>query len=202
MMVYGLVGGIAAGKSTVSNFLSFRHMPVFDYDLEIHNLYEAKSERGELLYKTILDLLPEAVANCHIDRAYMSNWFFGNPDADIANRINGEIMFHMECAVAEWLAEHRWKTDTRVVILDVPPMYSIGWNRYCDDLIFVDCPLECRIERALARPNMTRDKLDRILELQKDYPAMRARSRFIIDTSGTLEETHDQLETIILDITE
>lgn len=199
MKVLGLTGGIGMGKSTVSKMFAARDVPIFDYDEVVHSLYDSGSERAEKVFRFFQLNLPEAIVNAKVDRSIVSRLAF--QDAELLTKIEHEFMYHSDIMLAEWLAAWRWRThgnqtlwnSTKLVMLDVPLLFEMGWARHCDAIAVVDCSEEIRRERVLRRPNMTEEKLDSILAKQMTREQHKAAAQFCLDTGGTLHQLADQV---------
>ncbi len=191
MKVLGLTGGIGMGKSTVSSMLALQQVPVFDYDAVVHHLYEGGSERSEEIFHFFQNRLPESVVNSKVDRRIVSLHAF--QDAELLADIEDEFMFHSEVVLADWLARHRWRNKTELVLLDVPLLFEMGWARHCDAIAVVDCADDIRRERVLRRPEMTEEKLNAILVKQMTREQHKAAAQFCLDTGGTLHQLADQV---------
>ncbi len=71
-----------------------------------------------------------------------------------------------------------------------------------DKIIVVSAPAEEQRRRALARDGMTAEKLAHILSLQTPDAEKRARADFVIDTSASLEQTGEQVRTLLKNLRE
>ena len=76
MIVLGVTGSIAMGKSTVSTMLSHLNNPVHDADKTVHELMDVNGKA----YHKILKSFPEAVQVTRIDRTQIGLDVFGNPE--------------------------------------------------------------------------------------------------------------------------
>ena len=83
------------------------------------------------------------------------------------------------------------------VLFDIPLLFEKTGTQGIDAVIVVSAPEAVQRARALAREGMTPEKLADILALQLPDAAKRARADYVIDTGGTLEETRQQVETLV-----
>lgn len=190
MIVVGLTGSIAAGKSTAAQIFSTCGIPVFDSDAEVHRLY---SKGGEGV-SAIADLFPEAVNGGAVDRNALSKIVLDNPEA--LNAIEAAIHPLVQRRQEEFLARCR-KQNADIALLDIPLLFEAGYDRKVDRIIVVSAPAEILRRRALERPGMRPEKLEKILSRQMPDEEKRKRSHYIVDTSGALENTREQIEKII-----
>lgn len=129
--VWGILGGIACGKSAVSGFFRENGIPVFDADRYGHGLYENEEFRWALL---------DCFETC--DRREIARIVFGSPEK--LSFLNA--LFH-PAIHAGWLDfyESARKEGAPVVILDAPLLLEAGWGTECDELLYVDLPRELQI---------------------------------------------------------
>ena len=82
-------------------------------------------------------------------------------------------------------------------MFDIPLLFETGGEVTFDKVIVVSAPGEMQRQRVLSRPGMTEEKLDRILARQMPDSQKRERADFIVDTSGSLDETRAQVRSIL-----
>ena len=129
--VWGILGGIACGKSAVSGFFRENGIPVFDADRYGHELYENEEFRWALL---------DCFETC--DRREIARIVFESPEK--LSFLN--TLFH-PAIHAGWLDfyESARKEGASVVILDAPLLLEAGWGTECDELLYVDLQRELQI---------------------------------------------------------
>lgn len=188
MFVIGVVGGIASGKSTVSETLCELGADVLDADREGHavlldpDVESAVRQRwGEAVFR-----------DGRIDRAAVARIVFSSPNAD-DERAFLERLTHPRIAnrLSQRLDEARQR-GVRAVVLDAAVMLKTGWDRFCDRVVFVDAPVEQRRARALLRGWSAAEFADREAA-QEPVEEKRRRADVVIDNSRTLDETRNQV---------
>ena len=111
-------------------------------------------------------------------------------------RLNAIVWPLMGEARAAFFAAAR-AADAEVVVLDIPLLLETGGEKNVDAVVVVSAPAAMQRERVLARPGMNEAKFDAVLAAQMPDADKRARADFIIDTSGTLDHTDEQVKAIL-----
>jgi dephospho-CoA kinase len=180
MIVAGLTGSIAMGKSTVSAMFAELGVPTFDSDHAVRDFYAGAGA------KTVGTAFPGVTASGAIDRERLGARVLG--DVEALRRL--EELVHP--AVAEARAQFLKRAAAagrRLVVVDVPLLFETGGEAGVDLVIVVSAPESIQRARALKREGMTKAKLDAILSRQTSDAEKRRRAHFVIDTRGRLELT-------------
>ena len=188
MIKVALTGSIGMGKSTVAAMFAKRGLPVFDADAEVRRL----QGEGGALVGPIGILFPQSMKDGRINREALSRAVIGNPEA--LARLESIVHPEVRAARDRFIAAN---SDAAIIVFDIPLLFETGGQGVADKLIVVSAPAEVQRRRVLARPGMTSAKLDGILARQMPDAEKRARADFVVDTSGTLDETEAQVDAII-----
>ena len=142
--IIGILGGIGSGKSTVAAEFAKLGCKVIDADKIAHEL---------LLYKTAVkekvvglfgqDILDPAGK---IDREKLAEVVFA--DARKLSLINEIIHPLVLQRAQELIKQYDCQKQVKAIVLDMPLLVEVGWDKRCDKLIFVDCEQELRLDRA------------------------------------------------------
>lgn len=186
--ILGLTGSIGMGKSAVAAMLRDLHVPVFDADAAVHQL---QGPSGPLL-APIEAAFPGTTGPEGVKRAELGAQVFGNPEA--LQKL--ERIVHPAVAVlrAQFLADN---ADKPLIVFDIPLLYEKGHGVHLDAVAVVSAPAELQRQRVLARPGMTVEKFEQILQLQVPDAEKRAKADFLIDTGLTLEQTQQQVAALV-----
>ena len=87
--------------------------------------------------------------------------------------------------------------DAPAVVLDIPLLFETGGEKFVDIIVVVDAPADIQEERVLSRPNMTKEKLEKIIAEQIPNDVKKKKADFIIDTSISIEDARIQIENLI-----
>lgn len=183
MILVGLTGNIAAGKSTVSRMLAEHGATVIDADVLARRAVEPGTPA---LAKIVAHWGPRALApDGTLDRAWLRRTVFDVPEeVEALNEI-----VHPEVAVlreAE-VAAARARGD-RVVVCDIPLLFEKRLVHDFDRIVLVDAPRALRLERLMHERNLTHDEAVQLIAAQMPAELKRASADFIIDNYGSLEE--------------
>ena len=86
------------------------------------------------------------------------------------------------------------------VIIDVPLLYESGWDRFFPETILVYAPVPVQVERLMARDRLDRATAELTIAAQMSIEDKKGRARFVIDNSGSLENTKKLVEALFLDL--
>ncbi len=190
MIVIGIVGGIASGKSVVTDRLKALGAVVLDADQIGHSVLKVpavKTAIRERWGETVFS--PDG----EVDRGKMAAIVF-DPDQPQQLKHLEEITHPLIGERLQQAIEQIRKSGTSpMLVLDAPIMVKTGWYQMCDQLVFVDCELETRRQRASVR-GWTREMFDARETRQAPVGDKRRLSQVIIDNNGSLDETTRQVE--------
>ena len=192
MIVAGLTGSIAMGKSETAKMLAARGIPVFDSDAAVHDMYAAGGEAVEPLRA----LVQEAIGGDGVDRRKLASLVQADPA--LLKRIEAIVHPLVRARQATFLADAARHAE--LAVLDIPLLFETGREKEVDVVIVVSADEAQQRERALARPGMTAEKLDFILSRQVPDAVKWAKADYVIDTSASLADTERHVERVIADI--
>ena len=180
MLVIGLTGSIAMGKSEAAQILSGHGLPVFDADAEVHKLYD--SERGAEL---IAPFVPEATRENKVNREIVTKAVLADQSllSNLENVVHAEIRKSREAFIADAAAK-----GAKAVVVDIPLLFETGSQNDVNKTIVISAPAETQRRRALARPNMTEERLKMILARQMPDDQKRSLADVVIENNGSIVE--------------
>ncbi len=176
MIILGLTGSIAMGKSTMAQQFRDEGIPIHDADQAVHQLMSKDGKATPLVAERFPSALGQDGA---IDRPSLGRLVFN----DGAARQDLEAILHplVRQDRDEWLAHHR-EQKAWCVGLDVPLLFETGGEKDCSATVVASASAYQQRRRALARPGMTEDRLDAILNLQMPDAMKRQKANFIVPT--------------------
>ncbi len=177
----GLTGGIGSGKSTLASLLAQAGAAVLDADAISRSL----TLPGGRAIPGILAEFGEQLINPQgaMDREAMRALVFSNPQSKrqleaILHPLIGQIL--QEETSAALSAGHL------CLVYDVPLLVESGerWRRQVDWVCVVDCEVETQIQRVMARSQLSRPELERIISQQATRQLRLASSDMVIFNEG------------------
>ena len=194
MIVIGLTGGIATGKTTAAAMLRDIDIPVHDADATVHKLM-APNGRAVASITNIFgsDMI---AADGSVDRQALGRAVFGNDSM----RQKLEAILHPLVAADrdEFLDQYRL-LDTPAVVLDVPLLFETGGDALCDLTILCIADPQTQRDRAMQRSGMTEDKLNAIIASQMPMAEKIERADCVVNTGSGFEATRTDLRKILTD---
>lgn len=183
MLLVGLTGNIASGKSTVSQLFSERGATIIDADV----LARRAVERGTIAFDAIVQRWGTSVLapDGHLDRAALRRVVFGNTrELEALNSIVHPEVEKLRLARVE---EARARGD-RVVVCDIPLLFEKKMADRFERIILVDAPRPLRLERLVQDRGLRETEAMEMIAAQMPGELKRARADFVIDNGGTLTE--------------
>jgi dephospho-CoA kinase len=186
---FGLTGGIATGKSTAARFFAELGAKIIDADRLGHELLRPASPGyREIVARFGVDVLDAAQ---EIDRERLGAIVFADPaklqalNAILHPRI-------IECA-AELAGQYRTQNPKAIVLVDAALIYEAGIADRFAKIVTTWCRPEQQLERLMAKPGLSRADAERRLAAQMSAEEKRRRADYVIDCSGSKEETRRQV---------
>jgi dephospho-CoA kinase len=188
MITLALTGSIGMGKSTVAAMFADAGIPTFDADAAVRQLQGP----GGRLVPQIEARFPGTARDGAVDRDALSTAVLGDRDELAALEAIVHPAVHHERT--RFIVEH---ADAAALLFDIPLLFETGGDEAFDKVIVVSASPQLQRERVLARRGMTVGKFEQMLARQVPDREKRERADFVIDTSGTLDETRAQVRNIL-----
>lgn len=190
MLIVGLTGSLAMGKSTAAAMLVRLGAPVHDADRAVHRLLA----RGGAAVAPVGAAFPGVVRDGAVDRQALGRRVFG--DRAALARLEAIVHPLVRAATRRFLADAA-RAGHRLVVLDIPLLYEAGRERVVDVVLCVSAPPMVQHARALARPGMDEARLRAILAHQVPDVVKRARADFVVPTGLGRAVTRRVLSSIL-----
>ena len=186
MFCVGLTGGIASGKTTVSQLFEDLGVPVIDTDVISRKLLEP----GEAAFNEVLSHFGDDILqpNGSIDRSRLRKLVF----SDVNQKVWLERMLHplIYKRSQDAMAEH---SDAHYLLLVVPLLFESAFQPLVDRILVVDCPRQQQIQRLIKRDGIDEKLARKMLAQQLDNAERVARADDIIDNRDESAELAPQV---------
>ena len=191
MRFIGITGGIGAGKSKLLAYIR-KH-----YKCEIYLADEAAhqvEQPGTECFKKLTALLgPEIIGgDGRIDRAAMADKIFA--DEGLLQQVNGIVHPTVREFLLERLSEAREKREIELFFVEAALLIEAGYGQIVDELWYIHTDSGVRTERLKDSRGYSEEKIRQIMDRQLSEEIFRRNCDFVIDNSGTLEDSYKQID--------
>lgn len=195
MLKIGLTGGIGTGKSTVSLMLREKGFSIIDADIVAREVLE--------IYPQILQQVKISFGDNFFDesgrlkRKEFGNFIFSKEERkkDYENIIMPFITSEIFNRIAQLKKEKK-----EVCFLDAPTLIENGLHVEMDVNILVWADLKTQIDRVKRRDNLPQEQVINRINSQMSLDSKKKVVDYVIDNSGVIEKTKEQLDKIIKEI--
>lgn len=189
MIVIGLTGGIASGKSTVARQLGDCGATVIDADKLGHRVYE----RGRPGFDKVVAAFGTDVvgADGEVDRRALGAKVFG--DSEALRRLT-DIAWPEILAMAKAELETVREAGTAVAVLEAAVLIEANWQREVDEVWAVTVPAETAVARATARDGVDAAAVQARIDAQLSNAERVGHAQVVIDNSGSPEDLRNEVE--------
>ena len=182
--VVGLTGGIACGKSTVSEMLRKLGACIIDADKIAHEL----SEPGQAIYQAYVEHFGSGILNDEscLDRKAIAERVFACPEEK--QWLDSTAFPLILEELKKQLAEAK-RAKASVAVLDVPLLFEAGWDKLAEESWLVYVPEDEQLRRLCLRDKCNAEQALRRIRAQMPLEEKMARAEVTIDNSGTMAVT-------------
>lgn len=189
--VIGITGTIGSGKSAVGDILEDIGVPVIDSDKVVHDLFATnKTLKDRLVNEFGPTIVSES--GLGIDRKALGRIVFSDPKA----REQLEDIVH-PLTIEACLRELAKYSGEKIVAILVPLLFEAAPHLGYDAIWAVTTSEETLLSRLIARDNMTVDQAKQRIAAQFSQERKAQGAHNVIDNSGTLQYTKDQVVSLI-----
>lgn len=189
MRVIGLTGGIAAGKSTISEALREHGAVIIDADKVGHEAYQP----GTDTYQALVDHFGQRIVSAtgEIDRRALGGIVFGDP----AERINlQDIVWPRMKAMMRARLDDLRAAGEQAVVIEAAVLIEAQWTDIVDEVWVVQAPEEVALGRLIARNNFSEDDARARIRAQLTNEERATHASVIIENSGAVEEARARVD--------
>lgn len=193
MIVIGLTGGIASGKSTAAEYLRHLGATLIDADRVGHRSYEP----GTPGFEKVVNAFGHEIVGKDglVDRRVLGGKVFGAPGE--MERLNAILWPEIRRLIAEDLRDLRRKDRDQIIVLEAAVLIEAGWDDLCDEIWVVTVAQPIAIQRLMSRNGLPEEAALARINTQNAQlsPADRAAKADVrIDNSGTEQQMQQKLD--------
>ncbi len=192
MILVGLTGGIASGKSLVAKVLKDLGAHIIDADKIVHDLLEPGQQAWEevLAYFGIGIQLPGGT----IDRRKLGELVFSDPGKRAwLNHCLHPKVFEVYTSQVRHLCVRQ---PDAIVVFDAALLIETGYHKQMDKVIVVYADEEHQLKRLMERDRFTRDQAVARIRSQMPLGEKRSHADYVIENTGNRKETERQARAI------
>lgn len=190
MLLVGLTGSIATGKSTVSEMFRRKGAEIIDAD---HIAREVVEPGTEGLARIVREFGPGMLdEEGKLNRERLGARIFQNPaEREKLNRLLHPLIVDCMRAKTEKIKKEK---DPDLLIWDVPLLIEGNLTQWVEAVILVYTPKEIQLERLMKRNALSKEEAEKRILAQMDIEEKKKYADYMIDNRGTLSETERQVD--------
>ena len=180
--IIGITGGIASGKSTVTEFLRQKGFQVVDADAVVHQLQKP----GGQLYQVLVEHFGEKILleNGELNRPLLASLIFSNPqEQEWSKRTQGEIIREELAALRNQFAQ-----TEALFFMDIPLLFEQVYASWFDETWLVYVNRDVQLERLMKRDQISKEAAESRLNSQWPLERKISLSSHSLDNNGNQEQ--------------
>lgn len=180
--IIGITGGIASGKSTVTEFLRQKGFQVVDADAVVHQLQKP----GGRLYQVLVEHFGEKILleNGELNRPLLASLIFSNPEEqEWSKSTQGEIIREKLAALRNQFAQ-----TEALFFMDIPLLFEQDYASWFDETWLVYVNRDVQLERLMKRDQISREAAESRLNSQWPLERKISLSSHSLDNNGNQEQ--------------
>ena len=189
--IIGITGGIASGKSTVTNFLRQKGFEVVDADAVVHQLQKP----GGRLYRILVDHFGEEVLtdNGELNRPILASRIFSNlKELEWSKETQGQIIREELGSLRDKLS----KTED-LFFMDIPLLFEQEYASWFDETWLVYVSRDTQLDRLMKRDYLTIEDAQARLASQWHLEEKKRLASHILDNNGSREQLLSQVASLL-----
>ena len=189
--IIGITGGIASGKSTVTNFLRQKGFEVVDADTLVHQLQKP----GGRLYQILVEHFGEKILleNGELNRPLLASLIFSNPEEqEWSKETQGELIREELGFVRDKLAQ-----TEDLFFMDIPLLFEQEYASWFDETWLVYVSRDTQLDRLMKRDYLTIEDAQARLASQWPLEEKKRLASHILDNNGSREQLLSQVTSLL-----
>ena len=189
--IIGITGGIASGKSTVTNFLRQKGFEVVDADAHVHQLQKS----GGRLYQILVEHFGEKILleNGELNRPLLASLIFSNSEEqEWSKETQGQIIREELGSLRDKLAQ-----TEDLFFMDIPLLFEQEYASWFDETWLVYVSRDTQLDRLMKRDYLTIEDAQARLASQWSLEEKKRLASHILDNNGSREQLLSQVASLL-----
>ena len=189
--IIGITGGIASGKSTVTNFLRQKGFEVVDADALVHQLQKP----GGRLYQILVEHFGEKILleNGELNRPLLASLIFSNPEEQRwSKETQGQIIREELGSLRDKFSE-----TEELFFMDIPLLFEQDYASWFDETWLVYVRRDTQLDRLMNRDQLSKESAETRLASQWPLEEKKKFATYILDNNGSREQLLSQVVTLL-----
>jgi len=189
--IIGITGGIASGKSTVTNFLRQQGFQVVDADAVVHQLQKP----GGRLFEALVQHFGQKIIleNGELNRPLLASHIFSNPDErEWSKRTQGEIIREELATLRDQLVQ-----TEAIFFMDIPLLFEQDYASWFNETWLVYVDRDIQVERLMKRDHLSKDEAEFRLAAQWPLDKKKDLASHVLDNNGNLDQLLTQVRILL-----
>ena len=189
--IIGITGGIASGKSTVTNFLRQRGFQVVDADALVHQLQKP----GDRLFKALVQHFGQEIIleNGELNRPLLASLIFSNSkEREWSKRTQGEIIREELASLRDNLAQQE-----SIFFMDIPLLFEQDYSSWFDETWLVYVDRDVQLKRLMKRDQLSKELAEARLSAQWPLEEKKGLASQVIDNNGSQDQLLAQVNSLL-----
>lgn len=189
--IIGITGGIASGKSTVTNFLRQKGFEVVDADAHVHQLQKS----GGRLYQILVEHFGEKILleNGELNRPLLASLIFSNSEEqEWSKETQGQIIREELGSLRDKLAQ-----TEDLFFMDIPLLFEQEYASWFDETWLVYVSRDTQLDRLMKRDYLTIEDAQARLASQWSLEEKKRLASHILDNNGSREQLLSQVTSLL-----
>ena len=189
--IIGITGGIASGKSTVTNFLIRQGLQVVDADAVVHQLQKP----GGRLFEALVQHFGQKIIleNGELNRPLLASLIFSNPEErEWSKQIQGDIIREELAALRDQLVQ-----TEEIFFMDIPLLFEQDYASWFDETWLVYVDRDVQVERLMKRDHLSKDEAEFRLAAQWPLEKKKDLASHILNNNGNQDQLLNQVHILL-----
>ena len=189
--IIGITGGIASGKSTVTNFLRQQGFQVVDADAVVHQLQKP----GGRLFQALVQHFGQEIIleNGELNRPLLARRIFSNPEEREWSRLTqGEIIREELATLRDQLVQ-----TEAIFFMDIPLLFEQDYASWFDETWLVYVDRDVQVERLMKRDHLSKNEAESRLAAQWPLEQKKGLASHVLDNNSNLDQLLTQVRILL-----